>query len=85
LPNISVGNHAYEKKGAEETALAVCQQFYKQGTICPGNDTFDIDPEIVTGDESNLLYYFFGRRDPTLTDIFLVKIQYCTVVSNDLY
>ncbi|XP_061859866.1 mucolipin-3 isoform X4 [Colius striatus] len=48
LPNISVGNHDYEKKGAEETALAVCQQFYKRGTICPGNDTFDIDPEIVT-------------------------------------
>ncbi|KAM6342898.1 mucolipin-3 isoform 3-T4 [Alca torda] len=48
LPNISVGNHAYEKRGAEETALAMCQQFYKRGTICPGNDTFDIDPEIVT-------------------------------------
>ncbi|XP_054240214.1 mucolipin-3-like [Indicator indicator] len=48
LPNVSVGNHAYEKKGAEETALALCQQFYKRGTICPGNDTFDIDPEIVT-------------------------------------
>ncbi|XP_061201217.1 mucolipin-3 isoform X3 [Neopsephotus bourkii] len=48
LPNISVGNHAYEKKGAEETALALCQQFYKRGIISPGNDTFDIDPEIVT-------------------------------------
>ncbi|XP_066181243.1 mucolipin-3 isoform X2 [Sylvia atricapilla] len=48
LPNISVGNHAYEKRGAEETPLAVCQQFYKRGIICPGNDTFDIDPEIVT-------------------------------------
>ncbi|KAM4655179.1 mucolipin-3 isoform 4-T4 [Amazona ochrocephala] len=48
LPNISIGNHAYEKKGAEETALALCQQFYKRGIISPGNDTFDIDPEIVT-------------------------------------
>ncbi|XP_025972222.2 mucolipin-3 isoform X2 [Dromaius novaehollandiae] len=48
LPNISVGNHAYEKRGAEETALTVCQQFYRRGTVCPGNDTFDIDPEIVT-------------------------------------
>ncbi|XP_053841038.1 mucolipin-3 isoform X1 [Vidua macroura] len=48
LPNISVGNHAYEKRGAEDTPLAVCQQFYKRGIICPGNDTFDIDPEIVT-------------------------------------
>jgi len=56
LPNISVGNHAYEKRGAEETALAVCQQFYKRGTICPGNDTFDIDPEIVTGNKPNILF-----------------------------
>ncbi|KAH0618459.1 hypothetical protein JD844_017682 [Phrynosoma platyrhinos] len=48
LRNISVGNHAYEKKGAEETPMAICQYFYKQGTICPGNDTFDIDPEIET-------------------------------------
>ncbi|XP_060088112.1 mucolipin-3 [Heteronotia binoei] len=48
LRNISVGNHAYEKKGAEETAMAICQYFYKRGTICPGNDTFDIDPAIET-------------------------------------
>ncbi|KAI1236709.1 hypothetical protein IHE44_0014962 [Lamprotornis superbus] len=65
LPNISVGNHAYEKKGAEEMPLAVCQQFYKRGIICPGNDTFDIDPEIVTGDEPSLFYQFFGRMGLT--------------------
>lgn len=50
LRNISVGNHAYEKKGAEETAMTICQYFYKRGAICPGNDTFDIDPEIETGE-----------------------------------
>ncbi|XP_075471758.1 mucolipin-3-like isoform X2 [Ascaphus truei] len=48
LRNLSVGNHAYEKKGAEQSAMAVCQHFYKQGSIFPGNDTFDIDPEIQT-------------------------------------
>uniref|UniRef100_A0A8C5QQU1 Mucolipin TRP cation channel 3 n=1 Tax=Leptobrachium leishanense TaxID=445787 RepID=A0A8C5QQU1_9ANUR len=48
LKSISVGNHAYEMDGKEETGLAVCQQFYKQGSIFPGNETFDIDPEIVT-------------------------------------
>ncbi|XP_060132753.1 mucolipin-3 isoform X3 [Zootoca vivipara] len=48
LRTISVGNHAYEKRGAEETPMAICQYFYKRGTICPGNDTFDIDPEIET-------------------------------------
>ncbi|XP_074859167.1 mucolipin-3 isoform X5 [Carettochelys insculpta] len=48
LSNISVGNHAYERKGAEQAAMAICQQFYKRGSICPGNDTFDIDPSIET-------------------------------------
>ncbi|XP_005357460.1 mucolipin-3 isoform X2 [Microtus ochrogaster] len=48
LRNISVGNHAYENKGTKQSAMAICQHFYKRGTICPGNDTFDIDPEIET-------------------------------------
>nr|XP_045751350.1 mucolipin-3 [Mirounga angustirostris] len=48
LRNTSVGNHAYENKGMEQSALAICQHFYRQGSIYPGNDTFDIDPEIET-------------------------------------
>ncbi|XP_053777661.1 mucolipin-3 isoform X2 [Desmodus rotundus] len=48
LRNISVGNHAYENKGAERSGMAICQHFYKQGNILPGNDTFDIDPKIET-------------------------------------
>ncbi|KAL7984951.1 hypothetical protein Chor_003521 [Crotalus horridus] len=48
LRTISVGNHAYEKRGTEDTPMAICQYFYKRGIISPGNDTFDIDPEIET-------------------------------------
>lgn len=48
LRNISVGNHAYEDQGAEQSGMEICQYFYKQGNICPGNDTFDIDPQIET-------------------------------------
>ncbi|OWK05109.1 MCOLN3, partial [Cervus elaphus hippelaphus] len=48
LCNVSVGNHAFENKGTEQSALAACWHFYKQGNIYPGNDTFDIDPEIET-------------------------------------
>uniref|UniRef100_A0A8D2AGP2 Mucolipin TRP cation channel 3 n=1 Tax=Sciurus vulgaris TaxID=55149 RepID=A0A8D2AGP2_SCIVU len=48
LRNISVGNHAYENKGTKQSAMTICQHFYKQGNISPGNDTFDIDPEIET-------------------------------------
>ncbi|KAM9002129.1 mucolipin-3 isoform 1-T1 [Sarcophilus harrisii] len=48
LQNISVGNHAYENRGAKQSTMAICQQFYRRGSIYPGNDTFDIDPEIET-------------------------------------
>ncbi|CAO2600373.1 Mcoln3 [Lemmus lemmus] len=48
LRSVSVGNHAYENKGTKQSAMVICQYFYKRGTICPGNDTFDIDPEIET-------------------------------------
>ncbi|XP_045691418.1 mucolipin-3 isoform X1 [Phyllostomus hastatus] len=48
LRNISVGNHAYENKGTDQSGMVICQHFYKQGNILPGNDTFDIDPKIET-------------------------------------
>ncbi|XP_033937141.1 mucolipin-3 [Pseudochaenichthys georgianus] len=48
LPNITVGNHAYEKKGDFYTPLSVCQDFYRNGTIYPGNDTFEIDAHVET-------------------------------------
>ncbi|XP_021111098.1 mucolipin-3 isoform X2 [Heterocephalus glaber] len=48
LRNVSVGNHAYKNKGTKHSAMAICQHFYKRGNIFPGNDTFDIDPEIET-------------------------------------
>ncbi|XP_031430158.1 mucolipin-3 isoform X2 [Clupea harengus] len=43
LQNISVGNHAYEKTGLAYTPLVLCQQSYRNGSILPGNETFDID------------------------------------------
>uniref|UniRef100_A0A2K6PMC2 Uncharacterized protein n=1 Tax=Rhinopithecus roxellana TaxID=61622 RepID=A0A2K6PMC2_RHIRO len=48
LYNVFIGNHAYENKDTEQSTMAICQHFYKRGNICPGNDTFDIDPEIET-------------------------------------
>ncbi|XP_041958407.1 mucolipin-3 isoform X1 [Alosa sapidissima] len=46
LPNLTVGNHAYEKNDGVSTPLSLCQEFYRHGSISPGNDTFDIDPFI---------------------------------------
>nr|XP_057929503.1 mucolipin-3 [Doryrhamphus excisus] len=48
LHNITVGNHEYEKRGSVYTPLSVCQEFYRNGTIYPGKDTFEIDAHVET-------------------------------------
>ncbi|XP_039668180.1 mucolipin-3 [Perca fluviatilis] len=48
LHNITVGNHEYEKNGAFYTPLSVCQEFYRNGSIYPGNETFQIDAQVET-------------------------------------
>ncbi|XP_077389597.1 mucolipin-3 isoform X2 [Festucalex cinctus] len=48
LHNITVGNHEYEKTGSVYTPLSLCQEFYRNGTIYPGNDTFEIDAHVET-------------------------------------
>uniref|UniRef100_A0A6Q2XYV0 Polycystin cation channel PKD1/PKD2 domain-containing protein n=1 Tax=Esox lucius TaxID=8010 RepID=A0A6Q2XYV0_ESOLU len=49
LRNITVGNHAYEKIGDTYTPLSLCQEFYRNGSISPANETFKIDAQIETG------------------------------------
>ncbi|XP_076000552.1 mucolipin-3 [Genypterus blacodes] len=46
LQRLTVGNHAYERIDGKYTPLSVCQEFYRNGSINPGNETFDIDPHI---------------------------------------
>ncbi|XP_051929397.1 mucolipin-3 [Hippocampus zosterae] len=46
LHNTTVGNHEYEKTGSVYTPLSLCQEFYRNGTIYPGNDTFEIDAHV---------------------------------------
>ncbi|XP_048049806.1 mucolipin-1b isoform X1 [Megalobrama amblycephala] len=49
LPQKSVGRYAYVPgAGLNDSALYLCQHYYKKGTIDPVNDTFDIDPHVVT-------------------------------------
>ncbi|XP_042560915.1 mucolipin-3 [Clupea harengus] len=48
LPNLTVGNHAYERNDGVYTPLSLCQEFYRHGSISPDNETFDIDPFIET-------------------------------------
>ncbi|XP_037131270.1 mucolipin-3 isoform X1 [Syngnathus acus] len=48
LQNLTVGNLAYEKIDGEYTPLLVCQEFYRNSNIDPGNETFYIDPHVET-------------------------------------
>lgn len=45
-----MGRYAYVYDvGVNGSALSLCQQYYKRGRIDPANDTFNIDPNIITG------------------------------------
>uniref|UniRef100_A0A8D0AB94 Mucolipin TRP cation channel 1 n=1 Tax=Sander lucioperca TaxID=283035 RepID=A0A8D0AB94_SANLU len=49
LPGISVSRYAYVLGvGVNGTALSLCQRCYRNATIDPVNDTFHIDPHVVT-------------------------------------
>ncbi|XP_077381060.1 mucolipin-1-like [Festucalex cinctus] len=49
LPETTVGRYAYVYGvGVNGSALSLCQQYYKRGRIDPANDTFSIDPRIIT-------------------------------------
>uniref|UniRef100_A0A4W6BRL7 Mucolipin TRP cation channel 3 n=1 Tax=Lates calcarifer TaxID=8187 RepID=A0A4W6BRL7_LATCA len=53
LQNMTVGNLAYERTDGEFTPLSVCQEFYKNCSIDPENETFDIDPHVDKGTKKN--------------------------------
>ncbi|XP_034742888.1 mucolipin-3 isoform X2 [Etheostoma cragini] len=46
LQNMTVGNLAYGSADGKYTPLSVCQEFYRNSSIDPGNETFDIDPHV---------------------------------------
>ncbi|XP_061539504.1 mucolipin-3 [Phycodurus eques] len=58
LHNTTVGNHEYEKTGSVYTPLSLCQEFYRNGTIYPGNDTFEIDAYV----ETDCIYIYPANR-----------------------
>ncbi|XP_056264320.1 mucolipin-1-like isoform X2 [Pseudoliparis swirei] len=47
LAETTVGRYAYVY-GENGSALSLCQQYYKKGSIDPANDTFIIDPRVMT-------------------------------------
>lgn len=60
VPQISLGQYAYVFNiGGNGSALSLCQRYYKRGMIDPVNDTFDIDPYILTG-RMTIFNFFFS-------------------------
>lgn len=49
LQNLTIGNYAYARVDGVYTPLSLCTEFYRNGSIFPGNETFDIDPHVDTG------------------------------------
>ncbi|XP_069460022.1 mucolipin-1 isoform X2 [Ambystoma mexicanum] len=49
LPNQTTGRYAYVHGTSQNrSALMLCQQYYRKGSIDPANDTFSIDPKIIS-------------------------------------
>ncbi|KAE8615782.1 hypothetical protein XENTR_v10008616 [Xenopus tropicalis] len=47
LSNQTTARYAYTRP-FNQSALSVCQQYYRKGHIDPANDTFNIDPQVIT-------------------------------------
>ncbi|KAM4634829.1 mucolipin-1b [Polymixia lowei] len=49
LPQTSLGQYAYVSGvGVNGSALSLCQRYFRKGSIDPINDTYDIDPRVIT-------------------------------------
>uniref|UniRef100_A0A1A8S1G9 Mucolipin 1 n=3 Tax=Nothobranchius TaxID=28779 RepID=A0A1A8S1G9_9TELE len=100
LPRISLGRYAFVMGvGVNGSALSLCQRFYKRGSIDPVNDTFDIDPHVVTdcigidppslistpgnGDYKNFTLQFHKLINVTV-DFQLKAINIQTIINNEI-
>ncbi|XP_036940867.1 mucolipin-3 [Acanthopagrus latus] len=85
LQNLTVGNLAYEMVDGEYTALSMCQEFYRNSSIDPGNETFDIDPHIEKECISIYPMQSFGNSSALLTHIsFILDFKRLLSVSVNL-
>uniref|UniRef100_A0A3Q1FLF1 Mucolipin TRP cation channel 1b n=1 Tax=Acanthochromis polyacanthus TaxID=80966 RepID=A0A3Q1FLF1_9TELE len=100
LPQISLGRYAYVLgTGYNGSALSLCQRFYRKGTIDPVNDTFDIDPHVLTtciglnpltyssapgnSDYKNFTLEFYKLINVTI-DFQLKAINIQTIINNEI-
>ncbi|KAK7940156.1 hypothetical protein WMY93_003482 [Mugilogobius chulae] len=100
LPQISLGRYAYVLGvGYNDSALSLCQRYYKRGSIDPVNDTFDIDPHVITNctgvnphnvnpapgnsDYKNFTLKFYKLINVTI-DFQLKAINIQTILNNEI-
>lgn len=56
IPSETIGRYAYVRPdNANQSGLMLCQQYYRKGRIDPANDTFNIDPKVITGKQMSSL------------------------------
>ncbi|XP_037111434.1 mucolipin-1b isoform X1 [Syngnathus acus] len=100
LPQISLGQYAYvQGVGFNGSALSLCQRYYRRGAIVPVNDTFDIDPHVITdcigidppafgfdpgkSDYRNFTLNFYKLINVTV-DFQLKAINIQTIINNEI-
>ncbi|KAK0150875.1 Mucolipin-1 [Merluccius polli] len=77
--------------GVNGTALSLCQQYYKKGRIDPANDTFTIDPAVVTdciGFESTVCStgsFYNDYKNFTLKFHKLINVDHRVPAKGDQY
>uniref|UniRef100_A0A3P9JFS0 Mucolipin-1 n=1 Tax=Oryzias latipes TaxID=8090 RepID=A0A3P9JFS0_ORYLA len=100
LPQIALGRYAYVTGvGVRGSALSLCQRYFRKGSIEPVNDTFDIDPHVLTdclgvnpttedstpenGDLLNFTLHFSKLINVTM-DFQLKAINVQTILNNEI-
>ncbi|XP_072104513.1 mucolipin-1a isoform X1 [Mobula birostris] len=94
LQNISLGRYAYVTDGdTNHTGLQLCHRFYKKGSINPENDTFNINPQVITECVSvsptekqtykNISLKFYKLIDITIT-FKLKAINIQTIINHEI-
>ncbi|XP_071348259.1 mucolipin-3-like [Trachinotus anak] len=83
LQNLTAGNLGYEMVDGEYTPLSVCQEFYRNSSIDPGNGTFDIDPHIDKDCISIYPVQLFDNR--SLAAHFNFSLDFKRLLSVNIY
>uniref|UniRef100_A0A674BH80 Mucolipin TRP cation channel 1a n=1 Tax=Salmo trutta TaxID=8032 RepID=A0A674BH80_SALTR len=91
LPETTVGRYAYVYGvGVNGSALSLCQHYYKKGSIDPANDTFNIDPHVITvprapfgSDYKNFTLKFHKLINVTI-QFQLKAINIQTIINNEI-